>query len=200
MGLREEKISYTSFSYLEKEKDFKGYDLAPEYNSFKEYYLPLTESEEKIVKSMAKETLMISLCDHAIILPKNIKSLFNYIREGRIFTAYQGLMESYWDVIFDGFMDGMCAINSRHGWKWVDVIDDIGMRLCDIEHQDKIIKCSKVSDIYKTFQDKKVAFIPTLEGSTMIENEIDRIDILYGLGKGAIDLPIAFLLFLNKKQ
>lgn len=79
-------------------------------------------------------------------------------------------------------MDGVCTITSNSGWKWDDILIDLGMRLCDLAHQDFVIKCEKVEDIYRAKSEGKVALIPTLEGAAPIENELDRIDILYGFG------------------
>lgn len=79
-------------------------------------------------------------------------------------------------------MDGVCTITSNSGWKWDDILIDLGMRLCDLAHQDFVIKCEKVEDICRAKSEGKVALIPTLEGAAPIENELDRIDILYGFG------------------
>ncbi len=40
-------------------------------------------------------------------------------------------------------MDGVCTITSNSGWKWDDILIDLGMRLCDLAHQDFVIKCEK---------------------------------------------------------
>ena len=37
-------------------------------------------------------------------------------------------------------------------------------------------------NIFRAHREGKIALVPSLEASTMIENEVDRIDILYGLG------------------
>jgi membrane dipeptidase len=79
-------------------------------------------------------------------------------------------------------MDGGCLITSKNGWKWTDVIFDLGMRLSDLAHQDFVIRCERVDDIFRAHREGKIALVPSLEASTMIENEVDRIDILYGLG------------------
>jgi membrane dipeptidase len=79
-------------------------------------------------------------------------------------------------------MNGAAMITSKHGWKWTDIIHDLGQRLCDIAHQDFVIHCKKVEDIITAFETGKLAWIPVLESSSSIENEVDRIDVLYGLG------------------
>jgi len=54
--------------------------------------------------------------------------------------------------------------------------------LCDIAHQDFVIHCKTVDDIYRAHREGKVAWVAVMEGAMMIENELDRIDLLYGFG------------------
>jgi membrane dipeptidase len=61
-------------------------------------------------------------------------------------------------------------------------IHDLGTRLCDISQQDFVIQCKRVEDIKFAFTNGRLAWVPVLESSSCIENEVDRIDILYGLG------------------
>ena len=66
--------------------------------------------------------------------------------------------------------------------KWDDIIHDIGMRLSDIHHQNMVIPCLRVQDIKNAHENGRVALTFCLESATPIENELDRIDVLYGLG------------------
>jgi membrane dipeptidase len=108
--------------------------------------------------------------------------VFELNHEGRQFMAYEALSISGLDCIFDNLMDGDSNITSKHGWKWTDTIHDLGMRLCDIAHQGFIIHCKRVEDITEAQRRGKLAWVASLESSSCIENEVDRIDILYGLG------------------
>ncbi len=45
-----------------------------------------------------------------------------------------------------------------------------------------MVHCKTVQDIYDAKRDGKIACVFVIEGAAPIENEIDRIDILYGLG------------------
>jgi membrane dipeptidase len=86
------------------------------------------------------------------------------------------------DVVFDNFMDGTAMITSKAGWKWNDVLHDLGMRYSDIMHQDMVFIASSIADFHSAKKTGRIALVPALEASTMIENELDRIDILYGFG------------------
>jgi membrane dipeptidase len=105
---------------------------------------------------------------------------------GRQFTDFEDLARSGVDCVFDHMMDGMSYITSFNGWKWNDVVHDIGIRLCDIAHQDLVVHCRGVDDIKEARMSGKIALCLCLESATPIENEIDRIDVLYGLGVRSI--------------
>jgi membrane dipeptidase len=121
--------------------------------------------------------------EHPVLFPKNMqRDIFEYNRDGRQRCAYEELSRGYWDCVFDNLMDGTCTIQSKKGWKWTEIIHDIGIRSCDIAHQDFIIKCEKVEDIYRAHEEGKVALLFVIEGAAPIENELERIEILYGLG------------------
>jgi membrane dipeptidase len=103
-------------------------------------------------------------------------------------TAFQGLSRCWWDAVFDNLLDGICTIESKGGWKWGDVLHDLGMRLCDLAHQDFVIHCTSVDDIRRAHADGRLAWIASMEGAAMIENELDRIDLLYGFGVRALGI------------
>ncbi len=79
-------------------------------------------------------------------------------------------------------MNGTAMITSKGGWKWDDILYDLGIRLSDIAHQDMVVLCLTTEDIVWAKQNGQIAFVVSIEGAAMIENEIDRIDILYGFG------------------
>ena len=181
MGVNKKYSGYMAYQYLEPGKDYRKFKLWQGKEEWK-YLVPLSKSEEERVLEIAEKYTVISLHDHPIIFPEDMNELFEYTREGRGFTAYAELSKSPLDAIFDNLLDGTATITSKAGWKWGDVIYDLGMRLSDIAHQDFVIKGETVEDILKAHKEGKLAIIPTLESATPIENEIDRVDVLYGLG------------------
>jgi membrane dipeptidase len=173
---------YKSYQYLEPDYDYKYFKLSNQINRVEPYLIPLTPEQEQRVKKLIEENIVISLHEHPSVMPEDLNELMEYEREGREFTGYEGLAHSCLDAVFDNMMDGTCVITSKAGWKWTDVIHDMGMRSCDIAHQDFLIKGEQVEDIYKAKSQGKIAWFMALESATMIENEIDRIEVLYGLG------------------
>jgi membrane dipeptidase len=116
------------------------------------------------------------------LYPEDQKEALAVNQEGRDFMAYEAMSISGVDAVFDNMMNGSAIMTSKHGWKWTDIIHDFGQRLCDIAHQEFVIHCKTVKDITTAYETGKLAWVPVLESSSMIENEVDRIDILFGLG------------------
>ena len=179
---RKDYRGYTSYSYLEAGKDYQAFPLAKELERVAPYTYPVSTEQEARVKRLFEENIVLSLHDHTFVAPENLADFFEFRRQGRDWTGYEGLAASGLDGVFDAMMDGTAMITSKAGWKWDDVITDIGLRLSDIAHQDMVKLALTTKDIEACKENGQIAFIVSLESSTMIENELDRIDILYGIG------------------
>ncbi|MFQ5537117.1 MAG: dipeptidase [Gemmatimonadota bacterium] len=188
MSQQKNYSGYESFSYLEPGRDYKAFDLADQLRRVEPYRVPLSEAEEARVRGLVQRFPYISLHEHLGVFPARIEETPEYVRQGRMATAFQGLAASYWDCVFDNLMDGIGAIYSQSGWQWDDVLHDLGMRLCDLAHQDFVIPCLRVEDILRAHEEGKVALVASMEGAAMIEHELDRIDILYGFGVRALGI------------
>ena len=149
VGTNKKYSGYRPYQYLEKGKDYKQFRLAKEIQRVPPYTIPLTPSEEERTAQIAEKYVVVSLHDHPVVWTDNMREVFEYNREGRHFTAYEGLSTSCLDAVFDNLMDGICTITSKRGWKWNDILHDLGMRLCDLAHQDFVIPCRKVNDIVR---------------------------------------------------
>ena len=173
---------YHSFDHLEPGTDYQVFELAAEIDRVKSTPVAVSKDQEDRVQALLTEHFAISLHDHCFIVPKDFDDLADYRRQGRDWTGYAGMARSGLDAVFDCLMDGTATITSKAGWKWDDIIYDLGMRLSDIAHQDFIIRGETVADIKRAKANGQIAFIASLEAATPIENEVDRLDILYGLG------------------
>lgn len=183
MGKNFNYKGYQAFQYLVPDIDYKSFTLAKQLHRVEDYVIPLTKTEEERVIELLEKNIVVSMHEHLGIMPDNIeKDFIDYQNEGREFIGYKGLSVSYLDAVFDDMMNGTAFITSKEGWKWDDVIYDLGIRLCDIAHQDFVIRCENISDIENAHKTGKVALIPSVEGAAPIENEVERIEILYGLG------------------
>ncbi len=182
MGGPKQYQGYESYQYLEADKDYKSFRLAKEIGRVPSRRVELSEAEEERVQRLLAQNIAISMHDHPVVAPEDIGETFEQKRRGRDFTGYAGLAASGLDAIFDNLMNGLCTITSQAGWKWTDVLHDLGMRLCDLAHQDFVMVCDGVRDILRAHETGRLALVPTLESATPIENELDRVDVLYGFG------------------
>ncbi|MFX1514263.1 MAG: dipeptidase [Promethearchaeota archaeon] len=173
---------YKAYQYLTPGIDYRTLKLRKAIKDEWSYLVPLSKSEEERVEEILEKNIVIDLHEHPVLFPEDPRESAIPRSEGREFMAYEALSHSYLDAIFDNMMDGSACITSKHGWKWTDTIHDLGQRLCDISHQKFVIHCRKVEDIVTAFETGKLAWVAVLESSSCIENEVDRIDILYGLG------------------
>lgn len=173
---------YDSFSYLEQGVDFPFYPLAEASPTVTGLYQVLNVEEKERVNRIFAQCLIVSMRDHGFIMPQNREDILDYCRDGFTAYSYQGLAESGLNALFDNFMDGIMTITSKSGMKWDDVIWNLGMRYCDFSYQNKAVIAKSLKEIVQAKKQRKVAVIPSLEAATALENEIDRVDILYGFG------------------
>jgi len=173
---------YRSYQYLVPDRDYRHFHLAKEVGRVEPFVVELDAEQTQRFTRFVRENPIISLHDHVTLMTENLQELMDYEHEGRESTAFEGLAQSCLDAVFDNMMDGTCVITSKEGWKWSDVIHDIGMRSCDIAHQDFLFRGERVADIHRAKREGKIAWFIALESSTPIENELDRIEVLYGLG------------------
>lgn len=188
MSSNKRGTTYRSYSYLEAGQDYRAYELAAELDRVPPYGIVLSDEEEARVLHLVEENILVSLHEHLGIFPANITESPDYCRDGRMATAFRALGEAKWDAVFDNLMDGILNIESKHGWKWTEVLHDLGMRLCDLAHQDFVFHATSVADIRRAHAEQRIAWIASIEGAAMIENELDRIDILYGFGVRAMGI------------
>jgi len=173
---------YRSFQYLEPGTDYREFELAKELDRVPSRKVEVSGSQEERVQRILDEHLAISLHDHCFVVPQDFADLAEYRRQGRDFTGYAGMAISGLDAVFDCLMDGTATITSKAGWKWDDIVYDLGMRMSDIAHQSFVVRGESLDDIRRAKENGQIAFIASLEAATAIENEVDRLDILYGLG------------------
>ncbi len=188
MSLTKRYTGYRSFQYLEEGKDYRPFELANETGRVEPYLVPLSDDEENRVNEHLENTVLVSLHEHVGLFPADVSQTPTMVREGRQATAFEGLAHSHWDCIFDNLLDGICTMQSKGGWKWTEILQDLGIRLCDLAHQDFLVHATKVEDILLAHHEGKVAWVASIEGAAMIENELDRIEVLYGFGVRALGI------------
>jgi len=173
---------YKAFQYLEPGKDYQEFKLCKELGRVHPYFVSLSKTEEERFERFVEKNLVISLHEHPVIWPEDMSQGMEQQHMGRDFMAYEALSVSGLDCVFDHLMDGTAFITSYKGWKWNDVVHDIGIRLSDIHHQDMVVPVLRVQDIKNAKKNGKIGVVLCIESATPCENEVDRLDVLYGFG------------------
>jgi len=182
MGKKKVYDGYEAYGYLEAGFDYQEFKLSRADDRVAPYFVPLSKGEEERFEEFVEKNVLVDLHEHPVLWPEDMGEAMELQHMGRDFTAYEALSRSRLDCVFDNLMDGTAYITSYSGWKWNDVIHDIGVRLSDIHHQSMVTHCKTVGDIYDAAESGKVAMVLALESATPIENELDRIDVVHGLG------------------
>ncbi len=172
---------YVSYSYL-PEGTLPPFDLTPEFGRVPPYDGRLTPEQSARAGDLLRDSLVISLHDHPVRFPRDMRDTPAYNRGGRQHTAFAGLAASGMTVVFDNMMDGTACVTGHAPWRWDDVVTDLGMRQADIAHQSDVAVVRDVGDIERVHAEGRVGLVFGLEAATPIENELDRLDVLYGLG------------------
>jgi membrane dipeptidase len=172
---------YTAYSYL-PEPERPRFDLSPESGRVRAYEAGLTAAQSARAAVLLRDSLVISLHDHPVRFPADMTQAPAYNRTGRQHAGYAGLAASGMTVVFDNLMDGTACVTGNAPWRWDDIITDLGMRQADLAHQGQVMTVRTVADIDEAFRSGRTGLVFGLESATPVENEIDRLDVLYGLG------------------
>lgn len=172
---------YSAYSYLPAD-DVRQFELAPEFGRVPPYAADLTKEQQERASRLLADSVVISLHDHPVRFPARMEETPEYNRTGRQHAAYAGLAASGMTVVFDNMMDGTACVTGNAPWRWNDIVTDLGMRQADLAHQRDLMVIRTVADIDQAHRSGRVGLVFGLEAATPIENEIDRLDVLYGLG------------------
>jgi membrane dipeptidase len=180
--MAEEARPYTAYSYLTPGADFRSFELAPEFGRVPPYAAGLSDQDEQRAARLLRDNVVISLHDHPVRFPLRMEETPDYYRTGRQHAGYAGLAASGLTAVFDNMMDGTACVTGHAPWRWDDIITDLGMRQADAAHASGVLVVRTVADIDEAHRSGRVGLVFGLEAATPIENEIDRLDVLYGLG------------------
>lgn len=179
---RKKYDGYRSFQYLEPGIDYKVFKIAKEINRVEPFVVPVTPEQEKQVQEILDNEVVMSVHDHIKVMPEDPSQVLEYNHCGRNWTGYEGMSNAGVDILIDNFMNGSAVITSHSGWKWTDIIHDLGIRFSDFAHQDMIYKAETLKDLLRAKPEGRIALVACIESATPVENEVDRVDVLYGFG------------------
>jgi membrane dipeptidase len=174
--------SYRSYDYLAGDLGLPVVPLAPESGRVAPYAGGFTAAQVERAERLLADHITISLHDHPVLFPADMADTPRYNRTGRQHTAFTGLREAGLTVVFDNMMDGTACVTGNAPWQWDDVVLDLGMRLADLAHQTGVGVIRTVADIEATHAAGGVGLVFGLEAATPIGNDLDKLDVLFGLG------------------
>src|SRR4030081_2339654 len=90
-GKRARYTGYRSFQYLEAGVDYTEFKLAKEVDRVGARRGGGATEQETRVQRLLQECLVVSLHDHAFVVPEDPQLIFEYRRAGRDWTGYEGL-------------------------------------------------------------------------------------------------------------
>ena len=162
----------------------REFKLAREVDRVTSRKVEVTAEQEARVQQLLRRHAWSSRCTTTrSSCPKIRTQIFEYRRAGRDWTGYEGLAVSGIDAIFDCLMDGTARhhLQGRSG----SGTTSSGTWACACATSPTRTWSSAPkppTTSVRAKQNGQIAFIPSLEAATPIENEVDRLDILYGLG------------------
>jgi len=175
-------VEYQAYSYLPA-GTLPAFKLTPEFGRVPPYQAARLSAEQaQRSATLLRDSMVISLHDHPVRFPADMGETPAYNRTGRQHAAYAGMRASGLNIIFDNLMDGTACVTGSAPWRWNDIITDLGMRLADLAHAPGFALIKTVADIDAAVRSGTVGLVFGLEAATPIENELDRLDVLYGLG------------------
>ena len=139
MGRNKRWKGHRSWSYLETGVDYDDYPLEKQVNRVPPYNFGLSKSQEERVERIIENNIIISLHEHLNVFPKGYPVERITVERRRQFKAYEGLAHSGIDVVFDN-----CVCRT-----FDNVVNFMGMSLCDYAHQDFVIPAMNVDDVPK---------------------------------------------------
>jgi membrane dipeptidase len=180
---------YASFGYLDDEPSaFARFPLAPESGRVPAYDGGFDAATIERAEALLARNIVVSLHDHPVRFPADMALTPQYNRTGRQHTAFAGLASSGLTVVFDNMMDGTAYVTGNTPWQWDDVVTDLGMRQADIAHADHVVVVRTLRDIRFAHETGRVGIVFGLEAATPIGNDLDKLDILFGLGVRQVGL------------
>jgi membrane dipeptidase len=161
---------YNSFDFLESGVDFQPYAIEKQVNRVPEYDFGLDKTQMERFEEIIEKNLTGSLHEHLAVFP-----LEGSRDRVRLYKGFEGLAHSGLDYVFEG------------GGRYLGPTDDVtinylGMSFADYSHQDLVVPVLKVDDIKIAHKEGKVGVIMSVENLTSVGQNIDLLDLYWGLG------------------
>ena len=157
--------------------------LSKETGRFEERIVEQSQKDEERAMRLHQESIVIDFHLHLTVLPEVMKEFEILSRSGRPVMGFEGIKKSGLSASFCAFGGSMARRFSPTPWQFNDLVWDLGVRQADIDHhQDVVTRGYSAKDIVEAHNSGRTAVVPHIENAQMIDNDLDRLDVLYGLG------------------
>jgi membrane dipeptidase len=163
------KYGYKSWDFLERDA-FKPYAIEPQINRVPEYDFGLDKTQTERFERIVEKNINMSFHEHLAVFPEEGPR-----ERHRLYKGYEGLAHSGMDFVFDG--------GARYiGPTGDNTVNYLGMGICDYSHSDLVIPVMTYDDILRAKKEGKVGVAMSTENITDIGQNIDKVDLYWGLG------------------
>lgn len=183
---RPDAHGYTSYAYLEEGVDYHAFPMSAQRDRVPGYRVETTVEEDSRIERLVTTSVIASAHEHLSVRPLRPEDFRPYRQQSREVLPYLGMRASRLDVVFDG---GLASpTRSRELWAWDDVVCDLGIRLADIAHQDYFAVLTRADEIPRLKATGRLGVVATIESASCIGGDLDRLDVLFGLGIRSLGL------------
>lgn len=148
----------------------------------KEHVTELSEHQESRAMSLHQDSVVFDLHMHSFVLPEDPSDYEQWIKAGRYELGYEGIKHAGLTAYLD--FGGM-----GHSWRMDVTLRDLGLRWHDMSrNDDKVLKAARAADVLRAREEGKTAVFFGIENSELINDDLDAVDMLYGLGLRALGL------------
>ncbi|MCI2265160.1 dipeptidase [Sediminivirga luteola] len=171
---------YRPYEYLPDDA-MTRFEFAPQIGREPGASIVWDPAVEERARAFEESHTIVSAHDHLSLRPADPSDFAAYRRQGREATPYEGIARSNVDVFFDGGPAAVSMIRSHAPFDWDDAVADLAMRQSDWAHQGLVRTVKTFGEATARTPDQ-VGVVLTLEAATPIGNDLDRLDVLYGMG------------------
>lgn len=177
-----------SYEYLDN-TEAGPIKLCREIGRVEEYDVTLDPPEKKRAMRLHRESMIIDFHNHPRVLPQNLQDVPTYFRSGRPVTGFHGIKKSGATACFYGMAGSFARRSSPVPGRFEDAVWELGMVLADMDHHpDTVMRGLKVKDIHEAKRLGKTAVFCHIEDASVIGKDLDKMDVLYGLGVRGLGL------------
>ncbi|MBI3977204.1 MAG: membrane dipeptidase [Chloroflexi bacterium] len=157
--------------------------LVKEFDRVPSMTVPLGREQEARFQRLMETTIMVDLHQHPMVLPESLDDFPEYLRSNDWRWGYQATRHGGWTAICTANILSVLAKSPEVSFaRFADLVDEVGLMLADLARQGGgVAKIGRAGDIVSAKQQNRIGFLPTVE-HLAIDNDLHRIEVLYGLG------------------